>query len=121
MKIVPLMTLPSTKPFARTHSPKPAGYRTYRPCLRWEFGFTCALCLVHEADLHEFGLAEGWGLTWIEHRETQSSEPGKANDYSNCIYACRLCNAARNDKPLQDALGNRVLDPTLDAWADHFD
>jgi hypothetical protein len=46
MKILPPATQPPRQPTIRRHEPKPAqgeeGYQAYRPCLRWEFGFTCA-------------------------------------------------------------------------------
>jgi hypothetical protein len=124
MKIIPPVTHPSKTPIQRAHNPKSAdwkgGYAEYRSCLRWDFGFTCASCLLHESDLNEFGVADGWAVTTIEHRETQKDKPDKANEYTNCYYACRFCNAARSTKPLQNANGDRLLDPTADAWADHF-
>ncbi len=126
MKILPSTTLPSKAPFSRSHSPRPAehkgGYRVYRDCLRWEFGFTCALCLLHEADLEEYGVdVSRSAKTWIEHIVPQSDDPDKVNVYENCLYACCYCNRARSTKPTQDEKGNRLLDPTSSAWAEHFD
>jgi hypothetical protein len=95
------------------------GYRGYRPCLRWEFGFTCAFCLLHEADFLEHG-AEGSGLTSIEHRMPVSTDPRESNRYENCFYACRFCNRSRSDAPLADTAGRRLLDSCSTVWADHF-
>lgn len=97
------------------------GYRAYRACLRWEFGFTCAFCLLHEADLAELGV-EGLGLTSIEHFIPASSEEGegKVNQYENCFYVCRFCNGSRSDSPVIDEEGHRLLNPCAEVWADHF-
>ena len=126
MKILPPTTLPSKVPFSRSHDPRQAeykgGYHRYRECLRWEFGFSCALCLLHEGDLEEYGvdLARSSKM-WIEHIVPQSDDPGQANVYNNCLWACCYCNRARSTKPLCDEKGNRLLDPTSSAWAEHFD
>lgn len=124
MKIIPPTTTPPDAPFSRDHAPKVAdwkgGYGEYRRCLRWDFGFTCAFCLLHESDLNEFGLAEGWAVTSIEHRQTQKSASGEANSYANCYYACRFCNGSRATKPLMDPAGNEVLDPCRDNWSANF-
>ncbi len=46
-------------------------------------------------------------------------DPEHRGDYENCLYACRFCNRSRSVTPiLKD--GARLLDPTADAWADHF-
>lgn len=126
MKILPPTTLPSKVPFTRSHDPKGAdykgGYHTYRECLRWEFGFTCSLCLLHEGDLEEYGVDDSRSSKmWIEHIVPQSDDPSKANVYKNCLWACCYCNRARSAKPLCDEKGNRLLDPTSSSWAEHFD
>jgi hypothetical protein len=101
------------------------GYRSYRPCLRWEFGFTCAFCLVHESDLVEYGV-EGTGLTTVEHSmpvsaaRTPTEAEGLANDYRNCFYACRYCNGARDARPTVDGRGRRLLNPSAQTWGEHF-
>lgn len=65
MKILPPVTLPPRQPTTRRHEPKAAfgaeGYQAYRACLRWEFGFTCSFCLMHEADLTGGRAVEGLG------------------------------------------------------------
>jgi hypothetical protein len=91
----------------------------YRPCLRWEFGFTCAFCLLHESDLTPHGV-DGSGLTSIEHYQTQRSAPDLADEYENCFYACRWCNGARGTKPVIAPDGRRLLQPCSDAWGTHF-
>lgn len=123
MKILPPRTLPPATPIKRRHTPRATtgryGYRAYRSCLRWEFAFTCAFCLLHEADFAEYG-AEGLGLTSIEHFDPASRNATKINDYENCFYACCLCNGSRSDARVVDRESHRLLNPCTDAWADHF-
>src|SRR5436190_1471867 len=90
MNTLPRQTQPATAPIPRRHTPSRAGYATYRSCLRWEFGFTCAFCLLHEADLVEEGV-QGTGLTTIEHHVAQSADLTLVDTYENCFYACRYC------------------------------
>lgn len=113
--------MPPATPTVRRHRPKAAGDRwtVYRACLRWDFGFTCAYCLLHEADLYGGQLGEGLGGTTVEHHVTRSAAPSRAGDYFNCLYACRLCNRSRSTKP-DSGDGVRLLDPTRDAWVNHF-
>lgn len=119
MKIWPPRTLPPKTPIARRHRPKPSSRWTrYRACLRWDFGFTCPFCLLHEADLYG-GPGEGLAGTTVEHRIARSADPSKANVYGNCLYACRFCNRARSAAPLREGEA-RLLDPTRDAWGSHF-
>lgn len=123
MPILPPVTEPPSQPFGRRHRPRPArgkyGYKRYRPCLRREFGFTCGFCLVHENDLSGGKGVQRRGLTTVEHLVLQKDDPARANDYSNCYYACRFCNGARGKQPhRRDSV--RLLDPCADAWADHF-
>ena len=70
MRILPLQSQPPSTTVDRRHTPRPTtgrfGYQGYRACLRWEFGFTCAFCLLHESDFVEHG-AEGLGLLGVEH------------------------------------------------------
>ena len=121
MKVLPPVTKPATAPIARRHEPRAANaYRAYRPCLRWEFGFTCPFCLLHEADFVRGGWAEGSGLTSVEHISPQSVAPIRKNEYENCVYCCRYCNRARSAWSIQGNVG-RLLDPTKDAWATHFE
>ncbi len=61
MRTLPRQTQPPATPIERRHAPAPGRYDSFRPCLRWDFGFTCAFCLLHEADLAEHG-TEGTGL-----------------------------------------------------------
>src|SRR5436305_6874196 len=123
MKILPPRTRPPSRKIDRVHAPVPAvgrlGYREYRACLRWEFGFTCAFCLLHESDLAEFG-AEGLGLTGVEHFVPVAAQ-GEVNSYDNCFYAGRLCNVSRAKSPVIDRHGRRLLHPCGQVWADHFE
>jgi hypothetical protein len=123
MDILPARTRPYRRRIRRQHKPAEAsfhgGYRSFRPCLRWEFGFTCAACLLHEGDLIESGAARS-GLMTIEHIEPQSTAVERANEYQNCLYLCRYCNTSRSDWPRVHGEGHRLLDPTAAVWADHF-
>jgi 5-methylcytosine-specific restriction endonuclease McrA len=120
LKILPPETRPPAKPTLRRHRPNPSRRWTeYRPCLRWDFGFTCAFCLLHEADIYGGQIGEGLGGTTVEHRIARSVDVGRKNDYDNCLYACRFCNRSRSAKALLQR-GGRLLDPTRDSWSRHF-
>lgn len=120
MQVLPPKTdLPAT-PIPRRHHPEAGAYRTYRPCLRWEFGFTCAFCLLHEADLTAHGI-EGSGLTGIEHHIPRSHEAALIDVYRNCLYVCRYCNSARSNAPNTDSRGRTLLDPCVTAWSLRFE
>lgn len=120
MKILPRQTqLPKT-PTKRRHQPTPVNtYNLHRKCLRWDFGFSCAFCLLHEADVSG-GLGEaGKGLMWIEHLVTQSADSDQAGDYCNLLYSCKFCNRSRWAKrAVLDE--KRLLDPTVETWDQHF-
>lgn len=122
MKILPPATEPATGPQQRRHSPREArgvrGWENYRQCLRWDFGFTCAFCLLHEADVARVG-SEGWGLFTTEHFIPRSQDPSRTNDYTNCYWCCRRCNSSRSARPAETAEG-RLLDPCGDSWAGAF-
>ena len=109
MKILPPTTEPPPEPTRRRHEPAAGRYQTYRACLRWDFGFTCPFCLLHEADVVLHG-AEGFGVFQIEHREPQHSEAGRelVDRYENVLYICVLCNRSRWDRPVQDAQGREL-------------
>ncbi len=123
MKILPLRTLPPPGKVKRRHTPPLTtgryGYREYRPCLRWDFGFTCGFCLLHEGDLADLG-AQGLGLTGIEHFVPASLDPEKVNQYENCFYACRFCNLSRAAAPPVDKAGRRLINPCDHIWAERF-
>ncbi len=57
--------------------------------------------------------------TTVEHWALKSQEPDLAGDYSNCLYACRMCNRSRGTQELWADSG-RLLNPTETAWGDHF-
>lgn len=121
LEIVPArIQVPRTRKHQR-HTPRSTNdYRDYRACLRWDAGFTCCFCLVHESDLTRTGTAEGTGLTSIEHLQAQTHAPDLVNVYSNCAYACQSCNNVRRCTPSEHPSGARLLHPWGDAWGDHF-
>jgi hypothetical protein len=118
--LLPAQTTPADRALARRHAPRPVAkdYTVFRECLRWEFGFTCAICLLHEHDIMSYG--EGWGVTQIEHIVPRSHDADLTGVYTNVLYVCRLCNGARSDTDLVDTAGRRLLDPTKDVWVEHF-
>ncbi len=118
MQVLPGRTRPADEPLTRRHSPRPARYRNYRSCLRWEFGFSCAFCLLHESDFAEHGI--GPELFWIEHHALRSARPDLVDDYENCFYACKWCNQARASKPVRNRDGRRLLHPCEVAWSERF-
>ncbi len=121
MRTLPPRILPPRKPTIRRHVPPPAKrWSDYRSCLRWDFGFVCPFCLLHEADLYGGQLGEGLGGTTVEHRVPRSADPARENEYANCLYACRFCNRSRSVSPIRTS-GARLLDPTEDPWGDHFE
>jgi hypothetical protein len=120
MEILPPTSPPPAEPRQQRHAPTEASdYTQYRACLRWDAGFTCSFCLLHETDLSTTGV-EGTGLTWIEHIEPRSHAPALTNVYSNCAYSCRFCNNTRRNQPVVHASGARLLHPWLDPWGAHF-
>ncbi len=124
MRILPPQLVPWRIAIERRHTPPVArgryGYRTYRQCLRWEFGFTCPFCLCHEADFAPRG-AEGLGVTQVEHFVPSSHDEAGTNDYLNCFYVCRYCNQDRGTAATIDPQdGSRLLNPCSDVWNEHF-
>lgn len=120
-KSLPAITLPYEGVVQRQHSPTPGSYGAYRRCLRWEFGFTCAACLLHEADVVELSTgAKGTGLFTIEHYVAQKPDGAAlVDEYSNLLYLCRWCNTSRGNKPHR-AEGVRLLSITEDRWSEVF-
>jgi hypothetical protein len=117
---LPPVTHPWRRAIERRHEPKEGAYSSFRPCLRWEFGFSCAFCLLHQTDLMRAEV-DGWGLMEIEHFEPQSQTPSRRNDYKICFLICTRCNKQRGASLNQDESGNVLLDPCSVAWAEHFE
>lgn len=115
---------PYTKKIDRFHNPPTTtDYKTFRQCLRWEFGFACAFCHIHELDLTPPALdgAESSGVTWIEHFVTQYEDSSLTSAYSNCFYSCKYCNRSRSKNPVMDDRGRVLLNPVDDIWEKNFD
>lgn len=119
MKILPTKTELPPAPIERQHEPRVGEYTTYRQCLRWEFGFTCAFCFLHEADFVEHG-TERTGLMSIEHHLRRAIDIEQINQYDNCFLACRFCNSARSTAPNTDCNGRHLLHPCSAAWGMRF-
>jgi hypothetical protein len=124
LEVLPLGTAPWRIPIERHHLPEDSsgryGYQVFRACLRWEFGFSCPFCLLHEADFLAYG-TEGSGLMWIEHRVPVSHDATGTNVYKNCFYSCRYCNLSRRVAALIDEQGRHLLDPCQHAWREAFE
>lgn len=118
---LPSQTHPPDRALSRRHRPRDISslYSVFRNCLRWDFGFTCSICLLHESDIVRYGV-EGWAVSTIEHIIPRSHDGALIGTYKNLLYICRLCNNARSDSDLCDAWGRRLLDPTKDVWSQHF-
>jgi hypothetical protein len=115
MKILPASTVPWAKPIRRRHSPSPGRLTSFRPCLRWEFGFSCAFCLLHEADM---GLDDRGAFSvepWVPNAR-RTSDP----TYDDLFYACAFCNRARGAAPRVASSGAHLLRPDEVAWDQHF-
>lgn len=120
MRVLGARTALPDEALTRSHAPARGDYRKYRDCARWDFGFTCSLCFLHESDLIEGG-AEGTGLAWIEHHELKSKAKERRDEYTNCLLSCRFCNNGRATLPNRDShTGAKLLDPTREAWALRF-
>lgn len=121
--LLPDETAPADSVMTRRHRPRPAKYKRYRDCLRWEFGFTCVFCLSHESDLAIHPDASGTGSVTIEHYVLKGTPEGKAlrDTYTNCFIACKQCNDARGGRPHDDPeAGRRLLNPMRGVWSEHF-
>jgi hypothetical protein len=119
-RTLPEVTRPWRGPIHRTHTPRRSqDYQAYRSCLRWEFGFSCAFCLLHEADIAAAG-GEGWGVMAVEHFVPRSQAPDLVNEYSNCFYICALCNGTRGDQANRAPNGSELLNPCDCDWSEHF-
>jgi len=80
------------EPHSRRHGP--AGYDdygSYRDWLRDEFTFRCVYCLHRERWYGRPGSFD------IEHFIPVSVDPRGKCEYTNLLYACRTCNAAKSD------------------------
>lgn len=103
------------------HSPPSRnGYSEYRQCARWDFGFSCAFCLVHESDILLFSESlEELKRETIEHKILQSDDRDASYQYTNCFYACFWCNRVDRWKtPLVRESDNAtLLDPVSTPWA----
>lgn len=95
-------------------------YSEYRPCLRWEAGFICQYCYLHESDLFWLG-SEGSGLFSVEHYELRSQRPDLEAEFENCLYCCRFCNIARGSLPVKESKSQRrLLHPRKAGWGENF-
>jgi len=92
----------------------------YKGCLRLDFQFRCAYCLIHESDYQSPEDFE------VDHFEPQSVNRARAKEYANLYYACRLCNKPGrkgSNWPSREERerGLRFVDPCADDWEDHVE
>ena len=104
--------------FGRRKKPDGRPHGWYRDCLRLDFEFRCAYCLIHEADY------QGHESFEVDHFVPKSKARTLERRYPNLYYACRLCNkrGRKGDHwPTTDeeARGERFVDPCKENWEDH--
>ena len=105
--------------FARRRKP-PDGkpYASYRDCLRLDFSFRCAHCLIDEADY------QGPDSFEVDHFQPKSRFPSLERTYANLHYCCLLCNRKKSDRwpsPEEEAKGERFVDPCAEDWEKHVE
>ncbi len=84
-------------PLVRRHGPQGyTDYASFRPWLRDEFGFRCAFCLRRERWEPDASVFE------IDHLRPVSVATELAVEYSNLIYSCTVCNAAKRAEAVPD-------------------
>jgi 5-methylcytosine-specific restriction endonuclease McrA len=93
---MPGFDYPATQ-LVRIHGP--LGYHdfgSFRAWLRDEFAFRCIYCLSREQ----------WGRVAgefdLDHFVPQQTEPARALEYDNLVYACRRCNLAKSSQSIPD-------------------
>ncbi len=77
----------------------PTGYLdidSFRPWIRDEFTFRCIYCLRRERWEPDAGIFE------IDHFAPVARTPKRRLEYSNLLYSCRTCNAAKGTLVLPD-------------------
>ena len=123
IQILPPVSVLPWKPIVRHYSPEGRvgrlDFQGYRPYLRWEFGFSCAFCFLHESDLNYVDPLET-GLFQIEHFIPSSRDLGRAFSYDNLFYVCHFCSrsGAFRKEFLSDR--HRILNPCEHAWGERF-
>jgi 5-methylcytosine-specific restriction endonuclease McrA len=108
---------PATPRVVRSAVPSGKDYAEYRNYLRHDFYYSCAYCMIAEAE------AGGLRLT-IDHYEPRNARPDLVHEYSNLMYACDECNLRKGDRcPHADAraAGYRIFRPDEDYFAEHFE
>ena len=77
----------------------PVGYHdtsSFRPWLRDEFGFRCVYCLRRERWEPDLGVFD------IDHHRSVSRAPQLVTEYTNLLYSCTACNAAKQNQAVSD-------------------
>ena len=101
----------------RSGVPEGKGYSEYRNYLRYDFFYSCAYCLLSEA--------EGAAIRFtIDHYEAQKHRPDLAHEYSNLMYSCGKCNEFKGDRYPSEEMrseGYRFFRIDQDVFADHFE
>jgi hypothetical protein len=94
----------------RRHGPQGyQDYRSYKPWLRDEFDFRCVYCLCRER-----WFPDGDDNFSVDHIRPRSVAAERIGDYSNLVYACCQCNAAK-----QGTTG--ILDPCAEPFGRHLE
>jgi 5-methylcytosine-specific restriction endonuclease McrA len=113
----------SETPLGRSHRPpRRNACAVYRPCLRRDFGSRCVYCGAHEV---EVARGAKYGGFEIEHFRPTSVRKfqGLVAEYTNLMWSCRACNAAKgNEWPTlaEEKRGFKLLNPTRDSLSEHL-
>lgn len=93
-------------------------YRRYRECLREDFGWRCAYCMIHE-NTHSDG-RHGFDIDHFKPR----AKDGPVDAYANLYWSCKWCNSLKHDHwPSEDdkAIDMRFADPCAEHdYGNHF-
>jgi uncharacterized protein (TIGR02646 family) len=104
----------------RRRPPDGKSPRWYEGCLRLDFEFRCAYCLIHEANY------QGHESFQVDHFRPKSRFGDLDRAYSNLYYACILCNKTSRkgaNWPSEDETnaGERFVDPCSEDWEEHVE
>jgi hypothetical protein len=95
-------------PHVRRHAPQGyQDYRSYKPWLRDEFHFRCVYCLCRER-----WFPDGDASFSVDHVRPRRQERGARAGYTQLVYACCQCNAAKQ-------AAADVLDPWVEPFGRH--
>lgn len=112
----------SSEPLPREHvPPRQSEALSYRPCLRLEFGYKCAYCIAHEA---EVARGASHGLFEVEHFKPEHRFGNLRTVYGNLLWACARCNRTKGKRwpsAAAESRGERFVNPCEEALGEHLE